>query len=331
VSEELLQHAEFDAERLMREHPPIWQHPSKQWVFDIACLPGSTHTGLIGYTRWAPRALPRRVSWPPPQELVVPRPDYYDYQPVSDGGASMEWHVNFADPQLFVAYGSGLLAQDEIQVAEHPSLGALREALKARDCRALTKDESGPTPILITGVERRCRIAVEPNADEGRPLGLYGNRFAEASEAVVRKAVTRIDPPTITNFITIAAPYWGARFYAAPEIRYSLTAAFTGFHAAMEVTKSTSPAAETIIHSGFWGCGAFGGNRVLMTMIQLLAASAAGVRKLVYHTGDTAGLSVVEEAQEHLQEIFMTPTIAPNELIQHLVDRRYSWGESDGN
>ncbi len=42
-----------------------------------------------------------------------------------------EWWVNFADPHLFVAYGSSLFAQDEIQVAEHPSLGHLREALYA--------------------------------------------------------------------------------------------------------------------------------------------------------------------------------------------------------
>ena len=33
-----------------------------------------------------------------------------------EGGA--EWHVNFADPRLFVSYGSGLFAQDEMQVAE---------------------------------------------------------------------------------------------------------------------------------------------------------------------------------------------------------------------
>jgi hypothetical protein len=39
------------------------------------------------------------------------------------------WHVNFADPQLFVAYGSQLLAQDELQAAEHPLLGSIREAL----------------------------------------------------------------------------------------------------------------------------------------------------------------------------------------------------------
>lgn len=41
----------------------------------------------------------------------------------------MEWWVNFADPILFVAYAGRLFAQDEIQVAEHPALGHLKEKL----------------------------------------------------------------------------------------------------------------------------------------------------------------------------------------------------------
>ena len=54
-------------------------------------------------------------------EIVVAG-GYYEYD-----GADGIWHVNFADPQLFVAYGSGLLAQDELQAAEHPMLGSVRE------------------------------------------------------------------------------------------------------------------------------------------------------------------------------------------------------------
>jgi hypothetical protein len=30
-----------------------------------------------------------------------------------------EWHVNFADPRLVTAYGSGLFARDEMRVGEH--------------------------------------------------------------------------------------------------------------------------------------------------------------------------------------------------------------------
>lgn len=327
---EPLQHVDFEVGRLMKEYPPVWQHTCKELVADIASPAGAVHRGTLRYSRWAPRPLPAGIA-APASELAAPRPGYYDYQPCNGAAPSIEWHVNFADPDLFVAYGSSLLAQDEMQAAEHPALGALREALDDQGLPARTRDETGPTPILISGVERRCRIATDPNAAEGRPFGLYGNRFAQAADDVIRKAVTRLDPPTITNFIAIAAPSGGVGPYTPAPIRYSLTAAFTGFQVAMEQTRSANPSAGTIIHSGFWGCGAFGGNRTLMTMIQLLAASAAGVGQLVFHTGASAGLRVVAEAQDHLQEIFLTPTISPAELIQHLVDRRYLWGESDGN
>ena len=64
----------------------------------------------------------------------------------------VDWHLNFSDPDLFVAYGSELLAQDEIQVAEHPILGSIREMLVSNNRYAETVDDDGkPTPVTITG------------------------------------------------------------------------------------------------------------------------------------------------------------------------------------
>ena len=51
---------------------------------------------------------------------------------------AVEWHVNFADPLLFGAYGTAFFAQDEIQVAEHPALAALHEVLAALELPFLT-------------------------------------------------------------------------------------------------------------------------------------------------------------------------------------------------
>ena len=74
------------------------------------------------------------------EERVEVRERVYDYRPATGMAGAVEWHVNFADPRLFTAYGSGLLAQDEMQVAEHPALGALREALSARRWPTLTEE-----------------------------------------------------------------------------------------------------------------------------------------------------------------------------------------------
>lgn len=43
--------------------------------------------------------------------------------------ATITFYVNFADEDLFYGYGIGLFAQDEMQAAEHPILGFLRENL----------------------------------------------------------------------------------------------------------------------------------------------------------------------------------------------------------
>jgi hypothetical protein len=122
----------FESAQIMAENPPVWRHPNKQAVFDVACPPGSNHSGTIEYSRWGPMALPE--SLPPGSliELVVNRPGFFDYAPLAEFPDASDWHVNFADPHLFVAYSSSLFAQDEMQVAEHPALGALKETLNAK-------------------------------------------------------------------------------------------------------------------------------------------------------------------------------------------------------
>ncbi len=162
--------------------------------------------------------------------------------------------MNFADPHLFIAYTSGLFAQDEMQVAEHPALGALREALVSDGHEAVTMEHDRPTPVLVVGVERRCRVATDRKAAEGRPESLYGNAFARATEDGVRRATTRLDPPTVTNVIAMAAPGFGAGTYNETQIHSILTTAFTGFRAAvLESEPAQGPEAIPVAHTGFWG------------------------------------------------------------------------------
>lgn len=43
-------------------------------------------------------------------------------------------------------------------------------------------------------------------------------------------------------------------------------------------------ACRVVVHTGNWGTGAFGGNKVLMACIQMYAARVAGLDELVFHT-----------------------------------------------
>src|SRR4051794_22228936 len=121
----------FDAAELLAKHPPRFRHPNKQVAFDAICPGGRCASSAMVYSRWCAMPLPKSsdTSSKNGRLGIVSRQDVYDYAPVDASPSAVEWHVNFADPDLFFAYGTGLFAQDEIQVAEHPALGSLREAL----------------------------------------------------------------------------------------------------------------------------------------------------------------------------------------------------------
>jgi hypothetical protein len=298
--------------RLLDEHPPVLSHPHKRLVFDLACPPGAEHSGTIEVTRWKTGPLPER-GVAGSTEVAVSR-GYYDYA----GPDAGVWHVNFADPHLFVAYGSPLLAQDELQVAEHPLLGSVREALDAEGA-ALTVEDGRPTPVLVAGVERRCSL------DTSR--GLYGNRFAAASDVAVRAALRVLRPPTRSHLISMAAPYPGFGAYRLAEIETVLSTALAGFGAAVSESRRLWPETPVEVRTGFWGCGAFGGNRRAMVLLQALAARLAGVDRLRFHAAE--GADEVRAGLADLERVVSSQPLAA--ILERVRDLEYLWGESDGN
>ena len=325
-----IERLDFNAAELVREHPPAWRNSNKQVVYEIACPPGSVHHGRIGFTRWEATVVPAAVE-SARADLVLARPGFYDYAPVLEPTEAVEWYVNFADPHLFVAYGGPLFAQDEIQVAEHPALGALREALDAARIQSTTLGRAGPTPILVTGVERLVSIKTGPDAAAGRPRGLYGNEFARADPEAVRQATSRIDPPTISNLIAMSAPPGGYGAYRQDVIEAILTTAYTGFHAAvLESARLRGEGTPVAVHTGYWGCGAFGGNRVLMALLQVAAAEVAGLDRLAFHIGARGGEQPLEKALGTLAGLG-SDRIETRALVEKLVGMGFEWGVSDGN
>jgi hypothetical protein len=133
----------------------------------------------------------------------------------------------------------------------------------------------------------------------------------------------------MTNLIAMAAPGHGSGPYMREEIEYILKTAYTGFPAAF----LTSDQLAVSVHTGFWGCGAFGGDRMVMTMLQALAARLADVNTLVFHTFDEAGLADVRDAEKWWSEHICRErgVLDMNEVIVQLVNARFRWGVSNGN
>jgi hypothetical protein len=308
----------YDPGALLAAHPPRLRHPHKQLAFELACPPGAVHAGPITVTRWRAAPLPETAALAPTTITAVA--GFFDY--ADEPGTA--WHLNFADPELFVAYGSHLLAQDELQCVEHPLLGSIREALLAEKLPARTEENLEPTPVLVAGVERRCTLDTAPDFDAGRLYGLYGNRFGAAHADLVRGALHLHAAPRRSNLIAIAAPANGRGPYFPAQIARILTTAYTGFAAAI----AESHGAPVTIHTGFWGCGAFGGNRTLMSLLQLLAARLAGVDRLVFHAAE--GLGDFEDGAAELDDVLGEPGEPLAALLERIDDLDYEWGVSNG-
>lgn len=318
----------FDAVTLAAEYPPQFQHAHKAALYEHAYPGGKIPPSTLDVTQWDSE-IPDPVSFQ--NSLTLDRqPNFYDYPP---SGPDTPWHVNFADPRLFVAYGSSLFAQDEMQVAEHPLLASVREALAGLGLNTMTVSGGKGTPILIRNAERRLEISTSPDARLGRP-SLYGNQFARAPFETVLRATRKLDPPTFSNLIAIAAPGYGQGEYTPEQIKTIFATAYTGFSAArQESAAADRDQPETVIHTGFWGCGAFGGNRTLMVALQVLAAKAAGIRRVVFHTGDSQGLRDADrgfDAAEMIEER-CGMSCSFDELVEQTSRLGFRWGFSDGN
>ena len=322
---------EFDTAALVRAQPPRFRHANKRLVYELCGGMDSAPQGRLTVSRWAALPLPAE-SLLGPCEVVV-QPAVYDYTPA----AWPIWHVNFADPQLFVAYGSPLLAQDELQVLEHPALGSLREFLLAERLPTLTEEHGAATPILCTGVQRLCQLDTAPDVEAGRPRGLYGNRFAREPAPAIQAAVRVLSPPTVTNLICMAAPAGGDGRYSMKEIASILTTAWTAFSAARwesaQLAGAANQAIPIEIRTGFWGCGAFGGSRPLMALLQVLAARLCGVQRLTFYAFDQAGVLPFQEGLGALSAALRRGSGGePLEaLLSRIEQRGFQWGISDGN
>lgn len=318
----LLERRELDAGHLWKSHPPNIRHPKKQALLEIAVGGERAPEGALTVSRWAPGEISGGTRIGPAQQtssLEGPY-TYPRCEPEVDA-----WHVNFADPELFAFYGGPAFAQDEIQVAEHPLLASVREMLieqseEASQLRALTREREEPTPMLFHDVPRWSTIDTT-----GPGTGIYGRRLHQASLADVSAAAKRLDGAPTSKIVAMAAPQ-GAGIYTPEQIRDVLVTATTGFAAARAESR---PGARVRMHTGHWGTGAFGGNRVLMAACQVLAARCAGIDELVYYSLDAGGLDAFAEGRAIADGVAQERTI--DEVVSLLDSHDFVWGRSDGH
>lgn len=322
----LLDRRSWNAEELATQYRPRFKHPNKELLFKLGQSQGET-SGPIGYSRWGRRGLPRRRPASDHALEIIAKPGHYEYS-AQDSGDESVWHVNFANDDVFAYWSTALFAQDEIQVAEHPILINLRRAADEEGFSMYCVEDGSPTPLLFTHVARKLSITTHPTREW--PKGLYGRQFEYASSQHVEAATRVLIPPTRTNLLAIEAPAYGEGRYTTHEVRFILETAYSGFVALKEEGQYLGYPASTTLNTGYWGCGAYGGNKTLMLVTQMLAADWAGLSRIVFHLGHSHAPTAFTEAVGLYQDLSKHQA-SPVAAIKRLVGMHFEWGESDGN
>jgi hypothetical protein len=311
---------------LMTTHPPQFINQKKKKLYTYCTQDKPLPEGDITFYRFQPLAIPS--DWKAVESKVEIVGGVFDYKPSTR--SSSEWYMNFADRKLFGFYCGALFAQDEIQVQEHPQLGSMHAYL-TRDNSGYetnlvrTRDtKANPTPCLFTNVPRWCSIDTKD---------IYGRDFQRTDYETIKEQTTKLDL-TYSNIIAMEAPKHGRGNYTKDQMVDIFTTAYTGFRAVAYVVRTTNPKQRAVVHTGHWGCGAYGGNQQLMAILQIVAANLAGV-DLVYHAFDQAGTAQAQLGKNTLDEVIgrmkNNQTHATETRIDEMVNKGFKWGVSDKN
>lgn len=303
-------------QELVAKCPGKWKCRNKLLLQQL--LPLLTYDNEISFARYSEMPIPRNIS----QLVTITEKSEQPYDYIEG-----HWYVNFADAELFGYYGGTLLAQDELQVLEHPALASIRESLlKTGDQSSApkTRDNSGATPVLVQGVRRRFALKYLASENDHH-VDLYGNNFAQASFDVIKDCVVILSPPTLSNIVAIEAPKGHSGAYTMGTINLVLGTAYAAFRA---IVLESNEKGSIVLHSGFWGCGAYGGNKVIMLILQMLAARLAGLSRLVLHV-----MQVDEPYQlacEYFEALVKESEGSVTKFLHLLEGKKLTWGLSNG-
>jgi len=186
------------------------------------------------------------------------------------------WTANFGDPHLFFGCEGPLLAQDELQVLEFPALSHLHRAILNTPFARL--DTMGSC-LLIEGAKRHGHL------DTSREFpgfgNLYGNRFRAASFQQIDEALARFEIPLNSKLFVFCAPNISPDLEGQPYRYEHLHHLFINAYAAFKGIQEKDP--NAVIHTGNWGCGAFGNSVAAQALMQIAAARLAGIKRIHYY------------------------------------------------
>lgn len=330
---------------LLQEYAPKYICERKKLFFDLARKVHPKPEGEMEITRWGfdENGFEDGADFFDNCEFSTV-PEYYDYKKDMSSRERAVWYVNFADFLLFGFYDDNKFAQDEIQTTEHPLLGSVVRYLDDKRFPDLVTETALvrnkiTAPYLVENVPYWVSINTSVKMPDGSVHNLYGRCFRNETEEVLHTGVKVVEENINDNIIAIAAPDdFYNESYSATDIRYLMETLLTSFSGACKQSREKG-AGEVVIHTGNWGCGAFGGNKVLTYLSQFIAGCLCGVDQLVFHAPDEG---CFQEAREMFRE-FKEKVVLVGEdkakgkvgslkvVLEFLMGKGFKWSNSDGN
>lgn len=341
---------------LIKNFPPKYENITKQKYCEKAAYIHRRQKGIIKISRWR-FATERKAPLELIRKPIAVETDskFFDYSD-KDTETKRVFYLNFADPLLFGYYDTNLFAQDEIQTFEHPILGSVTEYLKTSkilglepftEVKTRVTDAKHsiihiPTPYILENVPYWIKVNTSPILQSGKTENIYGRKFSYISHdaecdsnsedtklarEIISKAFTLIEKEEKNNILAMAAPSsgYGKDPYTSEQICLIMETLLVGFGGAAKCT-SASKKKECVIHTGNWGCGAFGNDKELIYFLQIFCASVTGITKIVFHGINESDMVILEKAQKKLSEF------KDNEnIIDFMLAQKYCWHFGDGN
>lgn len=297
--------------------------------------------------RLAPVDLPERIDLAamPPVQFLGECFGYVSHAPPGSSPSTLVT-MNFGDPMLMVCAPKQHFAQDEIQQVEFPDLlGWLNVISDSSRCESAgvrlvegsldavhrhCVEQNRCTPWLFSGLPHKLRVAMRTPA--GHPCyGHQASRLWTHNNPEVRDdllaAVTPVQELRRCNLMYLWSlpPCHGC--YTVEDCRQITERLYCGLIGWKHVYGAN---VRLELHTGNWGCGAFGGNVRLHTMLQMLAATAAGcVDRVIYHSPTARELELAQKWTELLAQVPARETTF-DAIFAKLVENRIQWSAGDG-
>lgn len=237
---------------------------------------------------------------------------------------TIHWTANFADSNLFGFCEGPLMAQDELQVLEHPGLAHIKHTLPKDLCKLGLHEVA-----LFQNVPRLGSLDTTTPLANGQTL--YGNYFARATTNEIHSLLTRFSTPTLSNIFAMTAPRIPFSWNGLPYQKKELSELFFTAYNAFRSIKSVNQGKKIVIHTGNWGAGAFGNDAKTAHLVQLAAAEMAGIDEIRMHPMTQPNSFVAaKQLIENLRAQF--PQMTSGQFLDHLTsnatayDLRYRQG-----